>query len=394
MRQFATILTVAALIAAASRVLLANVWTVDPGGGGDFTTIQAAIDAAATGSGDTINATAGTYTESIDIHKAVSVVGLGGFGGTIIGGTANVGHGATLRGFTVGTATQGAFINGDGAAIEDCWIESTGTGASTHTIQIYPEYGTAAKNVSIKNSTIKTNTSGKAAIYVETRGLLDGFTLEGNTLIGDYGVTQSFGALNTVIRDNVFTGIAGSTKRAIQIKTSMDNILIENNDITGFAIGIRLDNNLADLGSGPVAITGNRIWDNAAENMQIKRAPNLQIADNEFSQSSAAPSIHIYAGYSDLDVDFINNNNILGTLGIQNDSTTLVDATSNWWGDPTGPDGSGAACIGDIDYSNWLTEPVGQGSQVIPEPAAAVVWLLGGVALLCCAAVRRRRGKV
>jgi len=39
-------------------------------------------------------------------------------------------------------------------------------------------------------------------------------------------------------------------------------------------------------------------------------------------------------------------------------------------------------------------EQLGQGSQVIPESAAAVVWLLGGVALLCCEAVRPRRRNV
>ena len=50
--------------------------TVDAGGSGDFTTIQAAVDAAS--SGDTIEVTAGTYAENVSISaKTLSISGSG-----------------------------------------------------------------------------------------------------------------------------------------------------------------------------------------------------------------------------------------------------------------------------------------------------------------------------
>jgi hypothetical protein len=385
-----TILPAIAVVLLLGRVALGGItWTVNPGD-----SIQAAIGMAAPG--DSIHVVAGTYAENININKAVDVIGLGGWSATRIVGIANVGAGALLQGFRVGTADQGAFIDGNGATIDGCWIESTGTSATTHTVQIYP--GAGAANVTIRNSTIRTNTAGKAAIYVETYALLDGFLLDHNDIIGDYGVTQSFGALNTTISNNSFTGMAGSTNRGIQIKTSMDNVRIENNTITGFAVGVRLDTSLAEIGTGPVIVTGNTISDNSVENLMIKRVPNLQVTWNELSQSSAVPNIHIYSGQSDLDVDYIWNNNILGAIGVQNDTTTDVNANFNWWGDPSGPThngnpgGIGASVTDYVSYGGFLSQPIsGSGPSAVPEPGTLGLLALGALTAGAAGWIRRRR---
>ncbi len=71
----AAALALAALLAAVAPPARAADWCVDPAGGSCFTTIQAAVNAAA--GGDTIAIHAGTYYEHVTVNKTLALVGAG-----------------------------------------------------------------------------------------------------------------------------------------------------------------------------------------------------------------------------------------------------------------------------------------------------------------------------
>ncbi len=116
--------TICIVLLAWASVAMGATLHVDASGGGDYTSIQAALDAAVTGH-DKIEVSPGTYYETIDFHgKAVQLYSKHGPAETIIDGTGNYhvvrctsgeGPDTLLEGFTI---TGG---NANGAAMEDTW---------------------------------------------------------------------------------------------------------------------------------------------------------------------------------------------------------------------------------------------------------------------------------
>ncbi|UCG70754.1 MAG: right-handed parallel beta-helix repeat-containing protein, partial [Thermoplasmata archaeon] len=104
----------------------ADIWIVDQAGGGNFTTIQDAINNS--NDGDTIYVWAGTYLENVVVNKTVSLVG-NGSSDTIINGTDFdigvdvVSDWVNISGFKVTNAYFGVKINGvSNVTVEDCEI--------------------------------------------------------------------------------------------------------------------------------------------------------------------------------------------------------------------------------------------------------------------------------
>jgi predicted outer membrane repeat protein len=115
------------VLAWAHLAMGANLWLVDAQGGGDCTTIQAALDAARCG--DEIAVAPGTYCESIDFRgKAVRLYSLAGAESTILDGTGHT-HVVQCRGGEgPDTILEGFTLTG-GNALD--YYDSCGAGLTT-----------------------------------------------------------------------------------------------------------------------------------------------------------------------------------------------------------------------------------------------------------------------
>ena len=115
-------------IGAGSAAATGTTYVVDQGGGGDFTTIQAALDASA--DGDTVEVRPGTYREQVSVVTNVRLVAPAG---------------ATLNGSTLGDGSVGISIAptlSAGTVVEGFTIEyyGDGIGVGTSAVEDSPGY--------------------------------------------------------------------------------------------------------------------------------------------------------------------------------------------------------------------------------------------------------------
>ena len=370
MKKFLTICAVVGLILAGSiPVQAVDVLTVDPGGGGDYTTIQAAIDAAS--DGYTINVGPGSYDEVLTIQKSVHLYGdnatvtytnssatreqlimLGwNTGGDLTGG-------ATIQGFSL---VGGAGLTGDNDLIK---LRANGTAANPITIQGNTFQGDGssgykgiessydAGHVSITGNEFHDLKYG-AWFNVLTDAVIQGNLIDSTIYAGLAICTSDVGATHDItLADNTISnsGTAGD-------------------DYPTFSVGLHLGSTISDM-----SVTGNDITGSTTYGIVIHDR-----------------------GTTDLTNVVFNGNNIHNStqdLGMLNETVVLVDAMGNWWGDASGPydaktlpntpnynnpSGLGNDVSTYVDYASWLSQP-------IPEPATLGLLLLGTLGLL-----RRRK---
>jgi len=341
----------------------AAVHSVSPG-----QSIQAAINTAS--DGDTIQVAAGTYDEVLVIQKSVHLVG----------------NGATLT-YTDSTAPRSYLIMlgwntggnlAQGASIEGFTLQGD--------VGLYDD-----------KDLIKLRANGTAA---------DPIVIRNNAFVGDgvtryLGIETSYDAGHLTVQGNTFQDLAyGAWFNVLTNATISDNV-IDSSGYSGLAMCT------SDVGTlHDIAITGNTITDSGtcgddhiwSVGMHLGSTMyNVCVTGNDITGNYAYGIAIHDRDSTDLSGVAINGNNIDSTTlgrGVFNETTTLLDATGNWWGHATGPLDTKAlpntpsynnpGGLGDdvspyVDYADWLSAP-------IPEPATMSLLALGGLSVL-----RRKR---
>jgi len=348
------------IVAFGSPSRAGTTWTVDPGGGGDYTTIQAAIDAGTTVNGDIINVATGTYDEVLTVQKSIQLIG----------------NNATLRYTDSGATSEQLIMLG--------WNTggSLSGGATIQGFSLVGDVGLAGDK-----DLIKLRASGTSSNPI----VITGNTFQGDGVTRYLGIETAFEAGHANITNNEFHDLAyGAWFNALTDATISGN-LIDGAVYAGLAVCT------GDVdATHDIAITGNTITNSGTEGGDHiwsaglhlgSTIYNMTVSGNNIDGSNAYGVVIHDRGTVDLSGVAITGNNIHNTAlgrGMLNETAVLVDATGNWWGDAGGPGVGGANGVdGSVDYDPWLTEP-------IPEPSSMVLLILGGLGLLGYARRRKR----
>ena len=170
--------------------------TVNAAGGGDYTTISAAIAAAS--AGDTIQVAAGTYSENVVVNKSLTIDGEDGvvIEGTFSDAPNNKPDGTSLFDWI---KTQVAYDGSSGAGItvaaDDVTIRDVAIREYLHGVALQSNDGLTLENVAISNTIIGIHRGGTAEVT--------NFTLEGGAIPdGVLGIN-----VEAAVADGSFDGI-------------------------------------------------------------------------------------------------------------------------------------------------------------------------------------------
>ncbi len=323
-----------------------------------FPTIQSAIDAA--NPGDTLEALPGTYNESPNIDKPLTLQSRDGrdvttialqTGPTYVGSVQISGQDVTVDGFTI----EG--YDGDAGSSQL---------ASSNFVLTIGLGDIVIRNNRLRIGGVDTNTNGDDGIgiinYYNTTTDTASLTITNNDFepVGPIGRRAFY--INPGIDQLVFSGntIAGNFERGsfIQAKTA----LVENNTLAGAGTAGSRSGGIGTWGYpdpsiyGHTTFRGNTISNSAG--IALYDSSDIVVEENTLSNNDNNVSV-IELSFPALDISgiHINGNSMTNAHNatVNNGSTSgvVLDASANWWGTNVGS-AIAAATNGLVDYTPWL----------------------------------------
>ncbi|HHH79986.1 MAG TPA: hypothetical protein ENL13_03695 [Thermoplasmatales archaeon] len=327
-----------------------------------FHSIQPAIDAIS--SGGTIRVYNGVYNERLVIDKPINLVGSGPY--TIVqpldtpqAGVYDVelrpgSSNTTIKNFVFDFNGANDTRGGNGIVVSDLNqppvrdvkiidnIIYTGDGSGLGGTGIQTGKNSDVSGLVIEGNTFYGDVSGMGeGVYINPFNGAGRVRIYNNKFYGNLFAGVSVEAGNVTVSSNIIDsnaskGIYGVRFIDLTGGQAYSNVSIVSNTIRNFTYGVRVGTS-TDVGSSLTAVIGSNTLTNNDVGIWVRYGANL------------TNSVH--------------KNNIYGNLnyGLQNDGTTEVNATLNWWGDASGPynstvnpTGLGDNVTGNVNFSDWL----------------------------------------
>jgi len=344
--------------------------TVNYDGSSDYSKIQYAIDNAT--EGDTIFVHEGTYYENAVVNKSVSLIGNGSANTTIDGG----GNGDVVRITADWVNISGFEITGSGSGynagivVESNYTNIFQNNCSNNFFGIYLAESSYNK---ISNNTANLNDIyGIFLSASSTNILIDNICRNNN-----YGIVLLDASNHNTISNNLLSeNNIGIYLWNSPIFNTISNNICLNNHHDGIATWVSFNNTISYntcLNNNDVAInlfydsTDNIVSNNSCSNnsygIRISDSNNNILTFNTISENA----VGMYLEYSSKN-NIVHYNNIYNntefSINATDNSGYTIDATNNWWGDPSGPyhpvnnsQGKGDNITDYVIFDAWLGKP-------------------------------------
>lgn len=319
-----------------------------------YATIQAAVDAAS--NGDSVLVAAGTYTEQVSIFgKTVSL--LGARAGEDARGRAGLetilthpdgpllacGNGVVVDGFTLAGA-----VNPDGA-----WVA----------LQVAQDPCGAAEEIRIENNILRDSINGLAVGGTSGAKVVRHNWFKDNAIVPEWsaGISSYGPTWNVTVAENLFEGHAANA--IAFLGTSQSGIAITGN---------RIDRRVVLVYTSSSSVTLN-VWAGAGGPDALLELGGgdheVTVASNAFASAGGPAILVTDASFAGPSTELVVRRNCFGNpsavgIGVAAGAYTgNLAAPDNWWGDASGPSGSGpgtgAAIVApgaSVTFSPWSAD--------------------------------------
>ena len=316
---------------------------------GDYDTIQEAIDAAS--DGDTIIVAAGLYKENVVINKSLTLKGAqAGVDARTRSGAETIIEPDDGRGIEIVSAADRVIV------VDGLTVQNVRTGvAAPNPVGKYDITDITVKNVRVLNC----NKGGIAMAYA-SMATVEYCYVEGTEFGINAGALQPLDPTVANFRHNEVVnaefGITGYLKDSLIEGNLVRNFVTGGTGISGQFLNTEIKNNTVTGYVKGAAMSFE--WHYGRD-----LSENVNVAGNTFTGNSIG--IYVFDTQTTLTGITVNFNNLGGNsrYGVWNDGGETLDATKNWWGDASGPGGTGPgdgdAISTKVLYSPWLGAELG-----------------------------------
>ncbi len=300
---------------------------------GDYSTIQAAVNAAQTG--DQINVGEGVYEENVSVDKSL----------TIIGDRARI---------DISNTDPALLITADDVVVSGFDVRTTGAyaveadevgGLVIDACQIYG--GDITLSMS-KGATITNCYSGGATFGIRSMG--NGFLGGSSDVITHceinaayVGIDVSYGALQVVVESNTIANCG----IGIDVGDSSD-VVLSGNNVRAVESGLQPLRFWSEFSDCTVALAGNNVSAVTDLPIDVTAITLLNEGENTLTVSG-----------------HFNRLGASNAVSLTGTGTCVTDLTNNWWGKNTAP-------ISDVSVSPWLVMSVSPTNVIATNGSVAI----------------------